>query len=95
MLWVQLRDEFGNAVEALDIAVTVNLAWPGQESATAAGRELPLLEMAERQTQESDAQGRVFFGDIYIAEGTGRVEQGAPESPMELDLLFAAATTSG
>ena len=82
-------------MEALDTAVTISLAWPEQQGATAAGRELPLLEMAERQTQQSDAQGRVFFGDIYIAEGSGRVEHGAPDSTMEMDLLFDAASASG
>ena len=92
---LQLRDEFGNAVEALDTAVTISLAWPEQQDAAAAGRELPLMEMSERQTQQSDAQGRVFFGDIYIAEGSGRVERGAPDSTMEMDLVFSAASPSG
>lgn len=77
------------------MAVTISLAWPEQQGTIAAGRELPLLEMAERQTQQSDAQGRVFFGDVYIAEGTGRVESGAPDATMELDLVFAAASPSG
>lgn len=92
---MQLLDELGNAVEALDVAVTISLAWPEQQGATAAGRELPRLEMAERQTQQSDAQGRVFFGDVYIAEGRGRVEHGAADPTMELDLIFAAASSSG
>lgn len=91
----QLRDEFGNAVEASDVAVTIKLAWAGQQGKQPRGRELPKLEMSERRTQTSDAQGRVFFGDVYIAEGCGRVEPGAAEPSMELDLVFSAALLSG
>lgn len=88
---MQLRDQFGNAVEALDVSVTISLAWP---AGCSSDNGLPKLELAERKTQQSDAQGKVFFGDVYIAEGSGKVEAGA-EPSMELDLLFSAVSLSG
>ena len=49
-------------------------------------QEAPLLEMAERSTQETDCQGRAYFGDIYIQQGSGK----ASSSGMELFLDFKA-----
>lgn len=92
---LQLRDRHGNSVEAPDVSVRVNLVWPEGQDLPRGHQELPELELAERSTQESDAQGRVFFGDVFIAEGTGKVEAGASEPSMELDLLFSATLPSG
>ena len=82
-------------MEALDVSVTVSLAWPEGQSPGRKQRELPQLELAERMTQVSDSQGRVFFGDVYIREGSGQVEPGSTEPTMEMELLFRAESSRG
>ena len=92
---MQLRDEFGNAVEVPDIPVAISLGWPQGDPSVNPGQGLPKIEMAEREIQESDTQGRVFFGDVYIAEGTGHAKFGSHESSMELELAFSASKING
>ena len=88
---LQLRDEHGNAVEQAGVPVRIALDWP---SGSAQEGELPTLELAERGTQKTDQQGRVFFGDVYVAEGTGRAASnevdGRNDAAMELQLSFSA-----
>lgn len=92
---MQLRDEFGNAVEVADMAVAVSLNWPQGQEPINPSQDLPQIEMAERRVQKSDTQGRVFFGDIHIVEGSGHAGSGSLESSIELELLFSASKLNG
>jgi len=85
---LQVRDEYGNAVEEADILVSISLEWPSSGSGD--GGELPSLELAEGRTQQTDGQGRAFFGDVYIAEGSGRADVDENGAPLEMLLSFTA-----
>jgi hypothetical protein len=85
---VQVRDEYGNAVEEADIPVSISLEWASSASGDVG--ELPSLELAEGRTQRTDGQGRVFYGDVSIAEGSGRADVDENGAPLEMLLSFTA-----
>ena len=78
-------------MEQANVPVRIALDW---QSGSAQEGELPQLELAERATQKTDQQGRVFFGDVHVAEGTGRAPgneaEGEGDVAMELRLSFSA-----
>ena len=78
-------------MEQANVPVRIALDWP---SGSAQEGELPQLELAERATQKTDQQGRVFFGDVHVAEGTGRgpsnEAEGQDDVAMELRLSCSA-----
>jgi hypothetical protein len=65
------------------------------------GSELPQLDLKGLPTRKTDERGRAYFGDIAIAEGSGRV--GANENvssnrqsgAMELLLVAEVAGLAG
>ena len=75
------------------MSVTAGLQWSGS---SVEDGDLPDLEMAERQTQQTDCQGLAYFGDIYIAEGSGKAaaDLAATSAGMEFQFCFSAALPS-
>ena len=64
------------------------------------GSELPTLELASGGAQQkTDARGRAYFGDVRIAEGSGRVGSAdenaggnaCPSGAVELTLVAQVA----
>lgn len=91
--FVQLRDAHGNAVEESGVAVEIDLSWLNREGSS--GGQQPTLELSVAALQRTDEQGRVFFGDIYIAESAvqSSLEAGKSSSDMqELELVVTATT---
>jgi len=74
-------------VEEAGIPITIRLDWPS--SGTASGGELPSL-VVENATQQTDGQGQAFFGDVLIAEGSGRMDMEEEGNPLEMVLSFTA-----
>ena len=65
-----------------------------------AGSELPQVEASEGQCQAvTDKQGRAFFGNVGLVEGSGRVQQDENrpdgEAARGLECLLVAAAGSG
>ena len=70
---VQLLDAFGNAAACSGVQVRFRLRHPQQGAEQ--GGELPQLEEGQQGGggRETDAQGRAFFGNLLLAQGTGGV----------------------
>ena len=67
-----------------------------------AGSELPQVEASEGQCQAvTDKQGRAFFGNVGLVEGSGRLQQdenlpdGAAVGGLECLLVAAAGSGRG
>jgi hypothetical protein len=73
---VQLRDAFGNAAECSGVQVRFRLQ---HQHGGGKDGELPQLdESQQRGVQDTDGQGRAFFGNLLLAQGSGVAEALSP-----------------
>lgn len=91
---MQLQDRHGNAVEQEGVPVAVSIGFLGDDGNP--DGKLPDLEL-ESAVQRTDERGRAIFGDVLVAEGTGRVaaQEGPECAAMELELRFSVEDSTG